>query len=46
MEREQRKKAHDEEKQKCKGDLSMKIKKGYHGDKAYGVDRFKDIREG
>ncbi len=24
----------------------MHIKKGYFGDKSYGVDRFKDIRQG
>ena len=24
----------------------MKVKKGYFSDKSYGVDRFKDIREG
>lgn len=28
------------------GDPFMKIKKGYGSDKATGVDRFKDIREG
>jgi|688.fasta_scaffold1291214_1 hypothetical protein len=31
---------------KLKGDPEMHIKKGYFADKSYGVDRFKDIREG
>lgn len=29
-----------------KGDAVVHTKKGYLADKAYGVDRFKDIREG
>lgn len=31
---------------KLKGDPNLKIKKGYLGQHSYGIDRFKDIREG
>lgn len=36
----------EEEEQKLKGDPTIHIKKCYFGDKSYGADRFKDIREG
>ena len=45
-EREQKRKARQDEKDKCMGDPNMKIKKGYFAEKSYGADRFKDIREG
>lgn len=46
LEREQRQRFLEEERKKLKGDPVVRVKKGYFGEKAYGADRFKDIREG
>ena len=46
MEQETKKKLEEENKKKLLGDPVVSIKKGYAFDKAYGADRFKDIREG
>lgn len=46
MEQEQKKRLDEENRKKLLGEPTIKVKKGYAGDVAYGVDRFKDIREG
>ena len=46
IEREQKMQLQQEQRKKLKGDPVIHVKKGYLGQKAYGADRFKDIREG
>ena len=46
MEQEEKKRLDEESRKKMMGDPVIRIKKGYISDKATGVDRFKDIREG
>ena len=46
MDREKRALERSIEKEKLKGSEVLAFKKGYFAEQSYGVDRFKDIREG
>ena len=46
LDKEKKTKEKEVEKGLLKGSPQLSFKKGYFADQSYGVDRFKDIREG